>query len=385
MAIRGYVQPKTILGSIQYLNPNYENISVDKQLIPIDSAIQALNPDLNTLKVVLPEVIYCDGMIFDIINTSDQSSGLLEIWEYTNTTKICDISPNEKRQIICLNNEWRIYDIRTTVTIANNTTTNYSFIPTMTSNEINNIISNIPKYIPSTLNINLNFADNVFIDTNLIIENFYGNGTINIKCSSSGCHTSMIASSGNIITVLNNNDVKIVLTDLIIQTNGTITPSFNYGIHYEGNENVKLKILRNKISSSHSNSPTDFPIYCVNNQSSVLSIDDSRIVCDDSVIGNYGIYCTYKSSNPITKTIVNAKNVAFGNLDTGIFSQGDYSISMLQCSKAMTEDVIPLEMPNMKGYDIMYGGKLAIDTMSDTNLPNGNVAADSTKIIIPAL
>jgi len=385
MAIRGYVQPKTILGSIQYLNPGYETISADKQLIPIDSAIQALNPGANTLKVILPEVVYCDGMIFDIINTSDQSTGLLEIWEFTNTVKICDISPNEKRQLICLSDEWRVYDIRITNTTSNQTTSNYSFDSSMTTTEINNIIASIPKYIPPILTVNLNFGDNVFINMNLVIEEFYGGGTLNIQCDVTSCHTSFISSSGNVIRINNNHDLTINLTDLIITADGTSIPVNNHGIYYYENKNVVTKILRNKISSSHNNLPTDFPIYYISNYRCKLDLDSSRITYSGTGAGNHGIHCSYNQTYPLNENIISLRDIDFGNLDICVYSLGDYSISMLLCNEAMTETATPVAMPNNKGYEMMYGGKLAIDSASDTNLSNGTVAADSSKITIPAL
>jgi len=383
MATRAYVQPKTIMGNIQYLNPNFEIISIDKQLIPIDSSIQALNPGNNSFKIILPEVVYCEGMIFDIINTSNQLHGLLEVWEFTKTIKLCDIVPNERRQLICLNNEWRIYDIKLTNTMSNPTISNYSFDTSMTNIEINNIISNIPKCIPPTLTVNLNFADNVFVDTNIVIDGFYGGGKLNIKSTVSGCFASILSSNGNAIEVKNNQNVAINMQDIILESTGTISPLHNHPIYYHDNYKIKSFLLNCKIASSKYNPPSDYPIFYINNYYSILNLDQCRITYKGSIIGNHGIHCDFDNNQPINCSIVSIKNTSFGNLEICIFSQGDYKISMIDCKRSMTESGTPEVMPNTKGYEITRGGHLFINNATDMELTDGTVEIDSFKIIIP--
>jgi len=337
MATRAYVQPKTILGNIQYLNPGYESISIDKVLTPLDSSVQCLNPGNNNLKIILPEEIYCEGMIFDIMNSTNQN-GLLEIYESTSTTKLFDLRPLTRRQVICLGGVWQSY-------VAFNMSyqdlpveeENYIFSPSMTSNEINDIISNINTYIHPNKILNLKFEDGDFNNLNLFINNFYGGGILNITCTDITCYPKLISTTGNCIEFFNNNGVDLNVANIIIEANG-------YNIQFKENLN------------------------------SNLNVRDCRIINTEAGISGHGIHCTFDGLNTkFRHSNINIKNIQFGNLDVCVYINGDYTALITQSEVALSESSNPTPMINNNSCWVGSGSKVVMDNLSKTNLGVGHI------------
>jgi len=107
---RAYVQPKSIIKSLQYMNPNDEVLATTKNLTDIDSPLQRLDPGNNTYHIVLPDPIDCNGMIFYIMNAS-AGVGVLNIYDNTNTISLLSIDPNKMAQFNCISNEWFHYSM----------------------------------------------------------------------------------------------------------------------------------------------------------------------------------------------------------------------------------------------------------------------------------
>lgn len=193
---RAYVQPKAIIGSLQYSNPNVETIIANKTLLPLDSPLQSLDPSDNNYRVILPNPSYCNGLIFHIMNTST-GVGNLQIYENTNMVELTVINPNSMTQIICINGEWKYYtngsadlsnyytksETDITILSANvNEIETINFNASMDAGAIENIIDNIPKYIHPGKTIQLIFSAGTYTFGKDIIElsNFYGGGKIKI-------------------------------------------------------------------------------------------------------------------------------------------------------------------------------------------------------------
>ena len=109
MADRSYIQPSATIGVLKYLNPNAENILSNKILLDSDSPIQALNPGDIDLRVILPDPVECNGMFYQIINTS-AGIGELQIYNDTNSVLLLTVLPNAMSYNICVNTDWTSYN-----------------------------------------------------------------------------------------------------------------------------------------------------------------------------------------------------------------------------------------------------------------------------------
>ena len=105
---RAYVHPKTIVKSLQYMNPNDEVLTTTKNLLSTDSPIQKLDPEDNNIHVVLPNPIDCNGMFFQIINAST-GIGVLRVYDHTNSVLLTAIDPGVISQFNCITDSWKYY------------------------------------------------------------------------------------------------------------------------------------------------------------------------------------------------------------------------------------------------------------------------------------
>jgi len=330
MATRAYVQPKTILGNIQYLNPNVEVISADKNLIPLDSSLQCLNPGNNTYKVILPEEIYCDGMIFNIINSS-ALNGILEIYDFNQTNKLFDLRPGVSRQFICLGQVWQSYNtFDSSYQSLPFETENYSFTPSMTPADINNVIQNIQRYVHINKTINFYF-DGDFINYGIQLNGFYGGGLINILPTTPTCRPKI--------------------------TSATIYP-----IYLSDNKNISFTIEKFNIESESTN------IHFVGNINSVLHVRDSRLINTIPNTHGNGIYC---EKNLSSHNNINIINTSFGNLENCVYVSGDYHVMMDDCKKALTESSNPQPMPSDYAYYLDNGGTIVMAGTTSAELGIG--------------
>jgi len=336
MAVRAYVQPKVILGTIQYLQPGIEVISIDKQLIPIDSSLQALDPGINILKVFLPEEQYCEGMIFDIINTTSQN-GILEIYDFSQANKIIEVKQGLKKQFICLNGVWQTY-----ITFDISTNQGYPdeyeeiiFNPSMDHFEIEDTINSISKFIHPNKTISLKFENGIYEFLDMQLNNFYGGGVLNVQSSDPLCHAKLENSTGNGIDIYNNTDIEINISNMCL--------------NYMGDN-----------------------IVFINNRNTILNVYKCRIT---SPVQSHGIYSEHEKT-PFPKfkqSNINIAQTQFGNLSNCVHSTGDFSILITNCSVALTETSNPQPMPNGFLCDINGGGKIVVDSVTETNIPNINM------------
>ena len=107
MSERAYVQPKCLIGVLQYLNPNNEVLSADKILTLTSSSLQKLDPGENDRKVMLPEASQANGLSITIINSSI-GVGKLIVRDYYDSRTIITIDPDTLAQCICVG-EWGSY------------------------------------------------------------------------------------------------------------------------------------------------------------------------------------------------------------------------------------------------------------------------------------
>jgi hypothetical protein len=337
MAIRGYVQPKTVLGNIHYLNPNVETLIADKNLTPIDSSLQCLNPGNDVYKITLPEEIYSDGMIINVINAST-TNGKLEIYDFTNNIKIDTIDPQSEKQFICLVNEWKTY---TAFNIGfygfPNEVEDYDFDDSMTSSEINTSIGNISRYIHPNKIVNIKFASGTYNNINLFFNHFYGNGTLNITCEDITCHPKIISPTG-------------------------------YGFEISNIKNLTINII-GLILEQHDNC-----ILFKDNQNCILNINNCRLINTQSSAINTGVNCdTDVLNNIFVHNNINIFQSQFGNFEYCVSLNGDFSCYMQKNIVALTESSSPVPMPSNHSFYLDNGSKIVLDTMTHNNLGNGTI------------
>jgi len=134
MSERAYVQPKAIVGVLQYHNPNEETLIANKTLVPTDSSIQKLDPGNSIYRVIMPDPLFCEGMMFWIINSSG-GAGLLELHNNTQTNMIVSLRPKEIIQSVCISGIWGAFNPH-----VDDTGPNALYY---TKAEVNNLLANI--------------------------------------------------------------------------------------------------------------------------------------------------------------------------------------------------------------------------------------------------
>ena len=180
MSQRAYVTPKLLVGVLNYLNPNNELLNVDKILIPLDSVIQKLNPGNNNRNIELPDPIYCEGMVFFIINSSI-GIGELVVCDAGQINILENIRPNTYNQFFCIDSQWCNFNPSSGgVAISTSSIIEEPYF-TDSTDDLQSIIDGLDKYIPPYKKITLYVTDGTYTSTNnniLELRHFYGGGEI---------------------------------------------------------------------------------------------------------------------------------------------------------------------------------------------------------------
>jgi len=200
MAKRAYIQPKAIIGSFHFLNPNEEVLLSNKILTDEDSSVQKLDCGNSTYRVILPSPSENNGRVFYIMNATN-GLGRIHIYDHSNLNLLDTIDPGQETKVTCIGSDWYHYEIGNEDGGGGNPPVNpvdsetisrvIEFNPLMTNIEIQNQIDSVKKKIESGVEITFwfNYDEanphiNYFVDdTAFTFSGFYGQGKITIAGS----------------------------------------------------------------------------------------------------------------------------------------------------------------------------------------------------------